>query len=210
MGWNMLKHRYGPKCKECFYLAQVWSAGKILTLANEIYTVKYIIHIWIFILGYWQISETFAALLHCANVRTHKQTGLCTFTLCLRNTTHISMSCESKLNLRHFLWPAVYLPILTDCRGEIGVTLMDRDKSKLFCWERSTSPTVPCSKWLWRNWWETVAGEELCKLLSSPSTHAVPVLELEKRRDYFFPADFLRGVMTDRLSAGWMETQWEQ
>lgn len=68
----------------------------------------------------------------------------------LRNTKHISMSCESKLNLRHSPWPAVYLPISTDSRGEIGVALMDGDKCWLFCWERSTFPTVPCSKWLWR------------------------------------------------------------
>ncbi len=48
-----------------------------------------------------------------------------------------------------------------------------------------------------------MAGEELCKLLSSPSTCVVPVLELKKRRDYFFPADFLQGVMTDKVQDGW-------
>lgn len=52
-------------CEECFYAA----------LTDQIYTDKYIIYIRILILQHWQISEVFAAPLHCANVRSRKQTG---------------------------------------------------------------------------------------------------------------------------------------
>lgn len=47
---------------------------------------------------------------------------------------------ESKLNLTHFLWPVVYLPISTNCRGEIGVTPMAKDKCWIFCRYKSVSP----------------------------------------------------------------------
>lgn len=90
-----------------------------------------------------------------------------------------------------------YLPILRACTGEIGVTLMDRDKCWLFLLRlhpHLPTPLVPCSKWLRRNWWETVAGKKLCKLLSSlPTFHlCCSSAWAQERGIFFFSASFWR------------------
>lgn len=100
--------------------------------------------------------------------------------------THISMSCESKLNLRHF-------PVASSLHCQFRPTAEER---LVWLWWMEISAVPPqclAQSGSGKTDGKTAAGEELGKLLSSPSTCVVPVLEPEKRRDYFSSRRALEG-----------------
>lgn len=111
------------------------------------------------------------------NVRNHKQTVLWIF-------AHISVLCESKLNLRHLLWTALYLPIF-----------------------RATSEER--SVWLW--WREISAGTGVCPpqcLAQSGSGESGEKLWLVRSSANYFQVAPLVLFLSLREGQG-METQWE-